>query len=158
MLLASVGTVAGTVGWTARDRAARRAKAQDGVEAALKDGNEHADRALTLPEDPSRWEAALGLASSALERARTLSAGEPGLVGAERGQRFLDEHGQAALVRSHEARGRTVEAQRSRRARAALKNEVHERIAPQTVRDEQRGSQTAQQHVEPPAAARQIFE
>jgi tetratricopeptide (TPR) repeat protein len=74
MLLTLVGVVAGTVGWVLRDRAARQAKLEDGVQTAVQDGSTHADRALTLIHNPAQWEAALIAAFSALERAEGLAA------------------------------------------------------------------------------------
>jgi serine/threonine-protein kinase len=75
MLLAAVGAVAGSIGWMAREKAARQAKLNAEVEAALEEGFTRAGRALTLTGNPAQWEAELATAFSSQEKAQGLAAG-----------------------------------------------------------------------------------
>jgi len=78
MALVSVGAVAGSIGWAARDRVAQRTKLNYEVESALHEAGAARERALTLVEVPHQWEAALAASFSALRRAEGLadSAGD----------------------------------------------------------------------------------
>jgi tetratricopeptide (TPR) repeat protein len=69
MLLA----LAGALGWAARDRAAREARAREDVEAAAQGGETHLERALALTDDSPRWGAALAAAGADLKRAEALA-------------------------------------------------------------------------------------
>jgi tetratricopeptide (TPR) repeat protein len=85
VLALAVLVAVGGIGWamrdrearqaeSARERAARTAKLNQEVEAALVEANAARERALTLTDNPQRWEAALAAASSALKRAEGLAA------------------------------------------------------------------------------------
>jgi serine/threonine-protein kinase len=80
MLLTAVGAVAGSVGWMAREKAARQAKLNAEVEAAVEEGCLRADRALTLTGNPPQWKAELAMAFSSQEKAQGLAAGAEELL------------------------------------------------------------------------------
>jgi tetratricopeptide (TPR) repeat protein len=80
MLLALVGVVAGSLGWRLHDRAARRAKLNTAVEAAVQEGSALQGRALTLTGQPAQWAAAQAEAFAALRRAEALAAGDEELL------------------------------------------------------------------------------
>jgi eukaryotic-like serine/threonine-protein kinase len=69
-----IGVVAGSVGWMARDRSVRQAKLNLGIGHALTDATKARDQALTLTDNPYRWEAALAEAASELKRAQGLAS------------------------------------------------------------------------------------
>jgi serine/threonine protein kinase/Tfp pilus assembly protein PilF len=69
-----VGVVAGSLGWMARDRSVRQAKLNLEIEHGLDDATRALDQALTLIDNPYRWEAVLAEASSDLKRAEGLVA------------------------------------------------------------------------------------
>src|SRR5262249_4434956 len=69
-----VGVIAGSLGWMARDRSVRQAKLNLGIEHALVDATKALDQALTLTDNPYRWEAVLAEAASDLKRAEGLIA------------------------------------------------------------------------------------
>jgi tetratricopeptide (TPR) repeat protein len=73
-VLLAVGAVAGSLGWTARDRSVRQAKLNLEIEHALDDATRAREQALTLTDNPYRWEAALAEAESGLKRAWGLAA------------------------------------------------------------------------------------
>jgi len=73
MFLLAVGAVAGSVGWMARDRAARQAKLNDEAETAVQEGIALRERALTLIDSPHQWESTLAAASFACRRAEALA-------------------------------------------------------------------------------------
>jgi serine/threonine protein kinase/Flp pilus assembly protein TadD len=68
-----VGVVAGSVGWMARDRSVRQARLNQEVEHALDDADKARSQALTLTDNPYRWEAALAEAASDLKRAQGMA-------------------------------------------------------------------------------------
>jgi tetratricopeptide (TPR) repeat protein len=66
----------GSIGWVIRDRSARLAKLNYGVEIAVQDASMARGRALARMENPPQWEAALVAAFAALQRAEELAAQE----------------------------------------------------------------------------------
>jgi serine/threonine protein kinase/tetratricopeptide (TPR) repeat protein len=74
VLVTAVGAVAGAFGWAIRDRGARQARMNQGIELALSEAGTARARALTVTDNPYQWEAALGAALSALKRAEGLAA------------------------------------------------------------------------------------
>jgi serine/threonine protein kinase/tetratricopeptide (TPR) repeat protein len=77
MFLAAVGAVAGTLGWAARDRSARRTITTEKVQLALHDAETLGDRALTFVDDnPYQWESTLAQALAALHQAEGLAEPE----------------------------------------------------------------------------------
>ncbi len=77
LCLLTVGLVAAaSIGWIARDRAARYAKINDEVGKAVQEGSMHEERALTLIDNPYQWETTLAAGLSALKRAEALLAGD----------------------------------------------------------------------------------
>jgi eukaryotic-like serine/threonine-protein kinase len=77
ILMAAVGAVAGTIGWVARDRAARRAKLTDDIQLALQEAQTLGDQARTLvDDDPNQWQVTLAAARSAIKRAAALAEPE----------------------------------------------------------------------------------
>jgi tetratricopeptide (TPR) repeat protein len=74
MLLIAVGAVAGSLGWTARDRAARLARRAEEVQGIVNEAQTLGDRAVTLIDDnQDQWEATLSAARSAISRAEILA-------------------------------------------------------------------------------------
>lgn len=82
---------------------------------------------------------------------------EPAGALAGAGERLLCEHGETALVWTDESGIATRDTQDSRRASASSKDKVHDRFAPDAVRDEEGRAYAPQSHVEP-AAPGQIVE
>jgi serine/threonine protein kinase/Flp pilus assembly protein TadD len=73
LALLSVVLIGAGVGWSVRDRAARRAKLSFEVGRALDDAARAREQALTLTDNPALWEASLAEAASDLKRARGLA-------------------------------------------------------------------------------------
>src|SRR5262249_40685759 len=77
MLIATIGAIAGTIGWAARDRAARRAKLTGALQLALREAQTLGDQARTLvDDDPHQWQVTLAAAQSAFKRADALAESE----------------------------------------------------------------------------------
>jgi tetratricopeptide (TPR) repeat protein/serine/threonine protein kinase len=88
MLLVVAGAVGGSVGWNVWQRAARQVKVNDEAGRAVEEASMHADRALTLIDQPSQWEAALAAASSELKRGQALAEGDDELLYPEMRERI----------------------------------------------------------------------
>jgi tetratricopeptide (TPR) repeat protein len=80
MLLTVAGAVGGSLAWNRWQRAGRQAKVNDEASAAMQEAGRHTDRALTLIDKPSQWEAALAAASSELRRVQALADSEEDLL------------------------------------------------------------------------------
>jgi serine/threonine protein kinase/tetratricopeptide (TPR) repeat protein len=72
LLLVAVGSVAASVGWVARDRAARRVETERGMSDALAEADSLLHEGDSRVNDPRRWQASLRLAQLAVERAEEL--------------------------------------------------------------------------------------
>ncbi len=69
--------LAGVIGWTVSDRAARQARLNYGIDLALQEAKAVREQALTQTENPYQWQTTLAAATSILKRAEELAAQDP---------------------------------------------------------------------------------
>src|SRR5262249_41355070 len=76
VVLAAVASIAGILGWTARDRSARQARLNTQIELALHEADRAHELALTQTGNAHEWQGGLAMASAALKRAEGLARQE----------------------------------------------------------------------------------
>jgi tetratricopeptide (TPR) repeat protein len=80
----------GGIGWAIRDRAARLAKLNDGIEVALDEANGARAAALTQNDSPADWQSGLASALSAIRGAEELAAQDPTAIDPAKARQILE--------------------------------------------------------------------